>query len=288
MTTIETSKKRILWLDIARGICIMCMILSHAFSWCEKTPILNILSGTWFLVFFFFCSGLFFSDKKSFKEYIREQAKRLLLPYFVVVFSYLAYRIYNELWIEYSFSQRLYLALVSALNALPADFQYLPFFNAPSIGIGPIWFFVCLFLSTILYKCIYKMRYNLILNILLATLASISQNYITLPFTFQNACIGCMFIALGNHTKNQIFKFVEFLQSMRFIFVVILCFVSFNIHVFFLLKIPNMIVNLGGNVYTMQSIFCSLSGFLFLITLSLVITRSKIFDVFFHLWAKSL
>lgn len=133
-----------------------------------------------------------------------------------------------------------------------------------------------------------QVRYNVILSILLAALASISQNYITLPFTIQNACIGCMFIALGNYSKNHIFKLVEFLQSMRFIFVVILCFVSFHIHVFLLLNIPNMLLNLGGNVYTMQSIFCSLSGFLFLIILSLVIARSKIFDDFFHLWAKNL
>lgn len=93
-----SSRDRELWLDIARGICIICMITVHAFDWSKCNYWFSEITGTWFLVFFFFSSGLCFKEKSSFKTYVLHQLKKLIIPYLGVVCLYLSLRLYWDLW----------------------------------------------------------------------------------------------------------------------------------------------------------------------------------------------
>lgn len=274
------------WLDIARGICIACMIYCHATTFMGGSNRIVTLSGTWFLVFFFFCSGLFFSDKYGFKQYTARQGKKLLIPYAVIVGAYLFLNLLFHLLDGKSLLSGLWLFFTSFFTALPADFEKVALFNARSYGIGPIWFFPCLFLSCLIYKLLYKVKGKLIISIALAVLASISQKYIVLPFTIQNAFIGCMFIALGAASKDLVFRYAEKLKSLRLLVLAAICVVTLFIHAQALTLFTSQPLDLGSNNYSCLTLIHSFSGFLFLIPLAIFVERTAILDEFLSFYGR--
>ncbi len=67
-----TKDSRIQWGDFLKGVAILWLMLYHfhSLAWLRSpVPV------------FFFLSGLFFSDRMSFKDFIGKKAKALLLPF---------------------------------------------------------------------------------------------------------------------------------------------------------------------------------------------------------------
>lgn len=74
---------RIQWLDVCKGILIFNVVLSHSYP-----PILYRQFFTpFFLTMFFFVSGYTFSTKNTFKVFIINKAKRLLIPFLLLGLS---------------------------------------------------------------------------------------------------------------------------------------------------------------------------------------------------------
>lgn len=73
-----TTKQRIIWLDCAKGIAMVFIVLSH----CGAPELYNKIYTPFFLTTFFFASGYTFSPKENYKKYFIHKIKTLLLPYF--------------------------------------------------------------------------------------------------------------------------------------------------------------------------------------------------------------
>lgn len=71
--------KRIEWIDTAKGIGIICVILGHL-----QAPGLFPFIYSFHIPLFFFLSGYLFNDKIGFKELLKRKSKSLLLPYVVL------------------------------------------------------------------------------------------------------------------------------------------------------------------------------------------------------------
>lgn len=72
-------KKRVVWLDNVKLICIFFVMVSHL----ECTPkIFRLFFTPFFLTAFFFASGYVYKDTSSFKELINKKARALLIPWF--------------------------------------------------------------------------------------------------------------------------------------------------------------------------------------------------------------
>lgn len=78
---IEESKKKIEYIDVARGIAILLMIIGHSIT--PKTAAYNIIYS-FHMPLFIFTSGMFFKER-DFKSFVINIFKRLLLPYMIVV-----------------------------------------------------------------------------------------------------------------------------------------------------------------------------------------------------------
>lgn len=72
--------KRIEWIDIAKFICIMFVIISHLES---NTEILSVFFTPFFLSMFFFASGYVYKPKYKFKKFFFHKAKTLFLPWLI-------------------------------------------------------------------------------------------------------------------------------------------------------------------------------------------------------------
>lgn len=80
-----TSKnlQRIEWIDLAKGISILLVVLGHSIL--AKIPFLGDWFASFLMPFFFFVSGLLFNPNKRFLEYIGKKSKSLGIPF--VIFS---------------------------------------------------------------------------------------------------------------------------------------------------------------------------------------------------------
>ena len=79
-----STKKRIDWVDVAKGICMILVIISHAEEHFipGQMATLKVPIYSFHMPLFFFMSGYLFSMKSSFGEFLKGKCKRILVPYF--------------------------------------------------------------------------------------------------------------------------------------------------------------------------------------------------------------
>lgn len=73
-------KKRLGYMDIARGIAMLCIIMGHF-----GIATVNRFVYSFHVPFFFLLSGYFYSQRGTWKEFILTKAKQLLIPYAIGV-----------------------------------------------------------------------------------------------------------------------------------------------------------------------------------------------------------
>lgn len=127
---------RILWIDIARGICIISIVIGHVYH--------NSLLRTYTLSFdvpmFFFLSGLCYRKPKDSIEYFLNKAKRVVIPYFsfsiisILIFA-IAARILPQINNIMNCSLRDNILIMFWGNSKPDVMKY----NSP------LWFLTCYF-----------------------------------------------------------------------------------------------------------------------------------------------
>ena len=82
-------KNRVKYIDIARGIAILCIILGHL-----GNATINRIVYTFHVPIFFLITGYFMSDKMSTREFCQKKIRTLILPYvytciLMILFSFL-------------------------------------------------------------------------------------------------------------------------------------------------------------------------------------------------------
>lgn len=126
--------KRIEYIDLMKGICIVLIILMH----CDiksSNERLNDMLADFRVPLYFFLSGLFFKEYDGFIDFCIRKINKLVIPF--VFFAYIPYIIYD-------------IMLFYDHTVLSYFFMMVEPFN------GPIWFLRCLFFANILYYFYYK------------------------------------------------------------------------------------------------------------------------------------
>lgn len=201
----EVNKKvRLNWIDVAKGICILAVILGHM----GETKIDNIVFA-FHLTTFFVLSGYTLKTDKLDKNYAASKFKRLLIPYFVTCLCILLADIANLIIIKHIYS-------ISVISTSIVNDLIRTFFASGSIKsfgnivlpsrIGGIWFFPALFFALIICKLIinkvqrYRTRFGI--SLALAFIGMITAKYIWLPFSIQSAMFACPFIIFGKYLQE--------------------------------------------------------------------------------------
>ncbi len=289
----KEAQKRDNVIDIARGACIFFMIATHVEAWWGKGQQFSKYTGVFFLVFFFFCSGLFYKYPKDKGRYILKRFYRLESPYIIICFMVLVKR--------YNSGIRSVPSLVySFFYALPAEFES-PYLLAgeKTIGVGAAWFLNSLFIRCCIYPglggCIrYIMRYRAagsskesnaytlkaetmhktIVIVALAVSASISQKYVLLPLNIQDGLAGMMFLHFGVLSAYYVKKLVAWAKkniiktSFAFLIMLTIYYIDIN-------YVPYQWFDLGSNKYNPQSLIGTSLGFLLLILGSVLLEKIK-------------
>lgn len=138
--------KRIEYVDLAKGICMLIVIVQHAVSFYDVCmPLENFITTFW-MSLFFMLSGLFFKPSDNFGIFMVHKVNRLLVPFFFFYFV-VSVLVANALtWMGFDF--------VRNVDSLGWRSLY-AFITIERFPNGPIWFLLCLFWVNVFFYFIH-------------------------------------------------------------------------------------------------------------------------------------
>ena len=258
----DQNGKRIEWIDTAKGIGLILVILGHL-----KTGYLSAWIYTFHMPLFFFLSGVVFSGAKySFKEFLLKSIKSLVIPYFSLgIVIWLFYAVVN--------------IFVGQENGLyGSNLEMLKNFIVQE-HFWTVWFLACLFLTEMLYYILMKFLGKNFLIMSFASVLICSFGLIRyrmgcggLPWNLDIALVAQFFVHCGYILKNSV-KLKEFIFKNRGIsyLVKILLFLGMNLFAGILcIKVAHQSLDMSVGLYgnELLTIISALSGTLFVVMLS--------------------
>lgn len=199
--TINGESNRKDYLDVARGICMICIILGHL-----GDPFLNRFVFTFHLPVFYLITGYFFNPDNSLKTIVFKRSKGLLVPYYfacasILMFSFGINRfILNKDSVE--ITTQLKRTVVSAVWGAGDNWDQ-PF-EIP--GIGAIWFLWATFWGCVILHILMKItpikRAVIVLGIFIFAKWTV-ENIGFAPLSIQPGCSAVLFIYIGYLWKTN-------------------------------------------------------------------------------------
>ncbi len=200
---IEEKNKRLKWIDVAKGICIIAVILGHMGEDSIKRSVF-----VFHLTVFFILSGYTLKNTKLDGKYLSDKFKKLMIPYFVTC----GFILVADIIIEFFYNRfTIKNASIVASNDLIRFF-----FASGTINtfgtiklpgkIGAIWFLPALFFALIISKIIInnvqKYKYRFGISTIIALLGIVIAKFIWLPFSVLSSMLACPFLIFGQFLKD--------------------------------------------------------------------------------------
>lgn len=134
--------KRVVWIDIAKGLLILLVILGH----CDINDDIKYVIYSFHMGAFFFLSGLTFSPKRPPKDFFIKKLKTLVLPYIM----------FSVVLTVYNFTK--HVVFDSAFNLKDAILSFLiPISGRYESSVYGLWFLPCIFFTELLLYSIIKL-----------------------------------------------------------------------------------------------------------------------------------
>ena len=197
------STNRIQWIDNAKGIAILLVILAHVNS------TFSFAFGFHLVVFFLLC-GYTLKLEVVTKSLLRKKFRRLMIPYFYTCFAVIAMDIVNDVLVYHKAS------IESVTHIIGIDLIR-SFFASGSISefggidigsrIGAIWFLPALFFSILFCHLIVNYTKNSfkagVASVSIAIIGMITARFIWLPFSIQSAMFALPFVWAGYGARQR-------------------------------------------------------------------------------------
>lgn len=189
-----SEKTRYRYLDIARGLGIMLVIISHAHG-------LSSYLINYYIPIFFIISGFTYRSGRSYGENVGKKAKRLLIPYFV--YSLVLLCIYIVL------GRNMEETKFSLFGILYSRFCLYDMSTHPNnvflftIANGAMWYLTAFFVTGLVFHLVadfaLKNRKNLAIVLAALTVVTmvLAELPILLPWSIDIACVGTIFMLVG-------------------------------------------------------------------------------------------
>ena len=191
-------QKRIEWIDIAKGVAIIAVIVGHTYLYGNPA---HAIAYSFHIPLFFILAGYTFRVKPR-KTVLTASAVRLLLPYLAICLFVLLTTVLNPSFSKASLpSLLLSFAFAGGGNVFP--WQEIP-------GVGVAWFLMALFIARILYNGVlgvFEKRnvhwaIQIVSLFLIAVAAAAVSRVVWLPFAILQGIIAMFFMHIGYATKR--------------------------------------------------------------------------------------
>lgn len=250
-----TSYNRNKPLDIARGISIFLIVLSHSYcTW-------QYLFAFFYVQVFFFLSGVFFNHNQTLENSFYKKTKGLIFPY--LFFGFICSL----------------LVLLSGRNSI----ENLHIYDPDSFDNGPLWFLISLYTAFIILFSLNQFCKRKLITIVISSILFIISYYLGLNkiddytnFTKATLCIP--FILMGSYYLS----FESYLKRYKFpLFVISILGCLIFVYVFH--------INIGLRWLILPDnptlfIFSSIIGILLIISLSNILERIRFINISLSFW----
>lgn len=208
-----TSNKRIEFIDLAKGICIILVVIGHC-GVSKNIPGYEIVR----MPLYFVLSGLFFKDYGSLLNFIIKKSNKILIPF--LFFYFTGYIIF------YAVKEYLPSLLLTDAKGIFDIFNNRQFFN------GPIWFLLCLYWCNILFCCISlyinKDWLRIGISIIIGGIGYwLGDNKIFIPMFLDVAFTSFPFFVFGFYLKKTKILISNRYDNYNMLFAIILWGISF-------------------------------------------------------------
>ncbi len=192
---VVTNGSRKEYLDIARGICMVCIILGHL-----GDPYLNRFVFTFHLPVFFLISGFYFNPNNNFRSFLKKRIRSLIVPYFVCSFlTALSYCAVQIIVLKAAYEN-----IIDGLKDLGIAILYAAGdpWKTPFVipGMGAIWFLWAMFWGQLILLLLMKTKpaIRVITLVLLFVFAHKTVvDIVFLPLSIQPGCTAALYIFVG-------------------------------------------------------------------------------------------
>lgn len=186
--------KRLKYLDIARGIGLLLVIISHS---CGLSSYLI----NYYIPLFFVVSGYIYKAGRGYGENIGRKAKRLLIPYFgysavLLVFYAVMGRTLQE-------TRDSALGVLYSRYCLYDTTMYEDNVYLFTVANGAMWYLTAFFMASLVYhlvidKCLASRKFLCgCILVLVAITMALAELPILLPWSMDIACVGALFMIVG-------------------------------------------------------------------------------------------
>ena len=221
MADIDILKKRLSFVDIAKGIAIICIILGHL----SIHPI-NRVVFIFHIPIFYFITGYFISQKRRITEFVKTKARTLLVPYYItclviIILGTLKGFMHGKALSN--FKMWLYAAVYAAGDSYKEPFHI----NA----IGAIWFLWASFWGSVFLRIAleYKKAIRIGLIAMLFLLGYYSRELFWFPLSIQAGACATLFMYMGYllHESTDILSRIPYESRLfGFLFAIVTWFFS--------------------------------------------------------------
>ena len=173
---------RLEWIDLAKGITMILVIIGHTIP----LSLGRYIIYSFHMSLFFIVSGITYrtsENREMFKKKVKKSFRHLIVPtiiiYLLQTVSEIIVKFHEINWIDYFLTQTYIVLFASGYNV--------KFGSKTIVGIGAVWFFIVLFISRVMYDYLQlKLKRNIFVIIiwLLSISGVIIGHLQPLPFSF--------------------------------------------------------------------------------------------------------
>jgi fucose 4-O-acetylase-like acetyltransferase len=229
-TEVLNNKNRIEYIDLAKGICIIMVVLFHVAKYYDITLLVNKFFKLIRMPLYFFLSGFFFKSYSGFFDFLKRKTNKLLIPFafwylFSVGFYFFVYKIFGL-----SLSEKCDYVFTNMITA---------FWVKEDFPNSPVWFLLCLFWVNLLFYVVFllsKNRKNSLLSVLILSMLSGGIGLlfwclgINLPAYIDSAFTSVPFFCFGYMVKSTRIleqeKYDRYLLLISAILIVVVGFIA--------------------------------------------------------------
>lgn len=188
--TLSTPKRRIVWIDVAKTITIIAMVIGHSLPYGSTGR--NFIFS-FHMPLFFILTGYTLRSAESWsslRKIVQKDCLRLLLPGVLTQSVNCLLRIIIGGGI---ISQELTFLLRQLFWASAVDYQGQP-------ALGALWFLVVMFWAKLYYQIVrllFPSKYNFMIYLLAAAFAKMVSSHIWLPQSFDLVPVAALFLLVG-------------------------------------------------------------------------------------------
>ncbi|MCR4617009.1 MAG: acyltransferase family protein [Lachnospiraceae bacterium] len=209
--------ERIRWVDIAKGIAIILVVVGHTASSSVREIIYIFHMPLLFLL-----SGYTMKSIANMPNYVKKSAKKLLIPYLIISVVFIGhYLLQKGSYSEFIWSMKRKPATIlwAASGAiLDSEGNLASFFD----GICRTWFLPTLFCARIMVGMIYKIKIKSVDVAIVLAMAAIGYvlgvSKLYLPLSFDIATVAVLFLYLGNLLSKVKAKIYIFISPIAFFY----------------------------------------------------------------------